>query len=539
MAQRVCIVGGGAAGVALLWLLAKAQKKRPAVHQYQITLLHKDVVKDKNGQDQDGVLSLGGHSLSVPVEVNGVEYWIDLGVQMIAPAMYPNLMCMLESRAFKDVQMDPVPLKVSCAFPPDVAGGPARYWGNFPPYQTTPLYQQHAGDAGIFESLMKAQPLNPTSLQALLDNQRPHFGDYTAFRNFFLDPYLSIMNGYGAALLDQIYVPEAAFLWNHEYASFTDWSSSFARFHKGAMHWVQTMAQNAVDLMPPGSVNILTGATVTDVYPGANGPTVAWETQEGTHARIFDSVVLTTDMATCGELLDNANNPLRDFYKDYVGQDVWGLIPGYCYLHQDADIFAPGTPDPLEETLQFTAYWATQKDPFDLEKSWTTYSYKNLMGVDDEDFEYYLTMYGFDPAKDPSVPTPRNPVAPTPMNWVHGMWLPSFMWHQKMKMRNAQGVSPHVTALPIQKDTHIYFAGNNLTMDSEEGALVSAMAVASYAYDIDPLAMVLGLTWPLDPQAIVARVFYLAMYNMMFPGLDFNIAHLAKSLLGIPWVKVH
>jgi predicted NAD/FAD-binding protein len=532
MTQRVCIVGGGATGVALLWLLAKMQHHHPTA-QYEITLVHDVLVTDQNGQPQRGVPSLGGHSRSVAVKVNGTEYWIDLGVQMIAPAMYPNLMCMLKLPEFSGVQMDPVPLKVSCAFPPDHPGGPARYWGNFAPYQTTPLYQQRAGDAGIFESLMKAQPMHPTSLKVLLDAQKTRFSDYTVFETYFLDPYLSIMNGYGAALLDQIYVPEAAFLWNNNYASFTSWSSKFMRFHYGAMQWVQTMAQDAVNLMPNGSVKIVTGASVTDVYPGPNGPSVVWKIGGNTQApQTFDSVVLTTDMATNGELLDGANNPLRDFYADFVGQGIWGLIPGYCYLHQDSSILAPGMPNPPEETLQFTAYWATHQPPFDLTKSWTTFSYKNLMGVADPDFEYYLTMYGFDPTKDPTVPVPNNPVAPTPMNWVHGMWLPSFMWNQKVMLRNAQGVSPYFAPLPMQKDTHIYFAGNNLTMDSEEGALVSAMAVARYAFNVDPLAIVLGGTWPLDSQAIVARVFYLAMFNLMFPGLDFNIAHLAKSLLG-------
>jgi len=57
------------------------------------------------------------------------------------------------------------------------------------------------------------------------------------------------------------------------------------------------------------------------------------------------------------------------------------------------------------------------------------------------------------------------------------------------------------------------------------------MAVARYAFNVDPLAIVLGSTGPLDSQAIVARVFYLAMFNLMFTGLDFNIAHQAKSLL--------
>ena len=514
--------------------MAPSENATPAPDEpIEITLVHDVLVTDQNGQPQRGVPSLGGHSRSVAVEVNGTEYWIDLGVQMIAPAMYPNLMCMLNLPEFSGVQMDPVPLKISCAFPPDHPGGPARYWGNFGPYQTTPLYQQRAGDAGIFESLMKAEPMYPTSLQVLLDAQKTLFGNYTVFETYFLDPYLSIMNGYGAALLDQIYVPEAAFLWNNNYASFTSWSSEFMRFHYGAMQWVQTMAQDAVNLMPNGSVKIVTGASVTDVYPGPNGPSVVWDIGGKPKApQIFDSVVLTTDMATNGELLGGLNNPLSNFYADYVGQGIWDLIPGYCYLHQDSSILAPGMPNPPEETLQFTAYWATQQLPFDLTKSWTTFSYKNLMGVADPDFEYYLTMYGFDPATDPNVPVPNNPVAPTPMNWVHGMWLPSFMWNQKVMMRNAQGVSPYVAPLPMQKDTHIYFAGNNLTMDSEEGALVSAMAVAHYAFNVDPLAIVLGSTWPLDSQAIVARVFYLAMYNLMFPGLDFNIANLAKSVLG-------
>ena len=39
MTQRVCIVGGGATGVALLWLEAKTQHEHPTA-QYEITLVH-------------------------------------------------------------------------------------------------------------------------------------------------------------------------------------------------------------------------------------------------------------------------------------------------------------------------------------------------------------------------------------------------------------------------------------------------------------------------------------------------------------------
>jgi glycine/D-amino acid oxidase-like deaminating enzyme len=42
MTERVCIVGGGATGVALLWLLAKAQRRNRAA--CEITLLHNDLL---------------------------------------------------------------------------------------------------------------------------------------------------------------------------------------------------------------------------------------------------------------------------------------------------------------------------------------------------------------------------------------------------------------------------------------------------------------------------------------------------------------
>jgi hypothetical protein len=527
--QKVCIVGGGASGVALAWCLAKAQqqKQKPS-DQYQITLIH-DVLIEQNGQPQPGIPSLGGHSRSVAVTVNGTQYWIDLGVQMVAPFMYPNMMSMLLLPQFSSVVMDDVPLKVSCAFPPTSPNGPAQYWGNFPGYNTTPLFQQGSADAATFETLMKVEPGLPVALDSLLGAENDLFKNFALFETYFLDPYMSIMNGYGAALLDEVYVPEVAFLFNQDFASFTNWSSNFKRFHYGAMQWVQMMAKDAVASLPQGAINFITGATVTEVYPGPNGPSVNWEVNGSSQGpQTFDVVVLTTDMATNGTLLDNAQNPLQSFYDEYVGEKIWGLIPGFCYLHQDASILAPGMPSPPQETLQFTAYWATQTQPFDLELSWTTYSYKNLMGVEDPEFEYYLTMYGFDPTQRTDIPIPKNPIAPTPMNWTHGMWLPSFMWDQKLRMRDVQSISPYYEPLPNQKQTGIYFAGNNLTMDSEEGALVSAMAVASYAFGVDAIDTVLnGRIF--DSQALLARVFYLGLFNLMFPGFDLDFS----KMLGV------
>ena len=53
--QKVCIIGGGATGVSLMWCLAQDPNAR---QNWAVTLLH----------DQD---QLGGHSLTLPVQHNG------------------------------------------------------------------------------------------------------------------------------------------------------------------------------------------------------------------------------------------------------------------------------------------------------------------------------------------------------------------------------------------------------------------------------------------------------------------------------------
>ena len=67
--RRVCIIGGGATGVALLWTLSQNEKAR---REWDITLLHNQP-------------ELGGHSLTYPVEHNGKTLNLDIGVQFIAP----------------------------------------------------------------------------------------------------------------------------------------------------------------------------------------------------------------------------------------------------------------------------------------------------------------------------------------------------------------------------------------------------------------------------------------------------------------------
>src|SRR6266851_890928 len=172
MTQRVCIVGGGASGIAMLWCVAKAKQQGLGGWDYDVTLIH---------QPTAGLTGVGGHSCAYPVTVNGSEYWIDLGVQMIAPKMYPNTMCLLRLPEFAGIKLQPVELNISCAFPP--VGGTTPYWGNFPGYQSTPLYQSGEADCSAFDHLMKAEPYLLAPLSAYLNANKNLFNDLDSFES--------------------------------------------------------------------------------------------------------------------------------------------------------------------------------------------------------------------------------------------------------------------------------------------------------------------------------------------------------------------
>jgi hypothetical protein len=511
--QRVCVVGGGASGVGLIWCLARARQLGLTDDQWQITLLHEGS-------------TVGGHSTSYPVPMNGQTVHLDLGVQLIAPAMYPAVGSMLSLPDFATVATDPVSLRVACAFPP--VNGVTPYWGNFAPYQQTPLYQSGAADCATFEHLLEAQHIAQNdpfgwvlSLQDVLLAHRKDFHDLDRFEQYFLDPYMSIMNGYGAALLQQVLLADIAPLFDLKLASLTEQTAGFARFRDGADAWVARMAELAqVHFGPALDVRCNASVTALTSRDATGFPSVTWTEGGVSQTQPFDMVISTVDMWTLATLL--GNDARWPFYKEFVGTQttygtsVWDLQPGYCYLHQDPSVLAPlgGT-----ETLQFTAP-AVSATPggYDLAKTYTTYIESNLLGIAlaNPAEECYLTMYGFDPATVPGLPVPDPAKVLTSMQWEHGMWLPSFMVKPKLAFHIAQGISPHVAARDGQQDTGLWFAGNNLTMDSEEGAFVSAMALVSYLFDIKaPLLVASG---DLKKDALMLGEYEL-LRGMMFPPL--------------------
>lgn len=504
---RVAILGGGAAGVGLLWALAMAKRDRLTTDDYAITLIHDDS-------------EIGGHSKSWPETINGQACRLDLGVQVIAPAMYPTVSTMLAHDDFAGVHLDAVNLRIACAFP-DTTGG-APYWGNFPAYQNTALYQQGQGDAATFETLIgkaKSAPLAwALTLRNFLDGNKGAFKNLDFFEQYFLNPYMSIMNGYGSALLDQVIVGDVIPIFDWGLGAFTHPTEGFARFRDGAAFWVQTMAEIAKRQLGD-DLTIELGTSVTSFAPGTT-PTVTTQVGDKSTTCPFDIVVSTLDMFTTARLL--YNKPGWDILGPYVGNPttfgttVWPLQPGFCYLHQDPSILAPGLPSPLQETLQFTAPVTPKGGRYDLNLSYTTYIESNLLGIANPDKQYYLTMYGLDPSQYPSVPVPKIGIQ-TSMNWVHGMWLPSFMAQQKLRFHAAQGVSRFVPPLPSQKPTNLFFAGNNLTMDSEEGALLSGLALAKYAFGFNPMMSLLPtIDWKDVKQYGEALLLFEAMYELMF-----------------------
>ena len=538
--KKVCIIGGGATGVALLWTLSQDKKAR---EEWDITLIH--------NQSQ-----LGGHSLTYAVEHNGTTFDIDIGVQFIAPMLYPNVHEMLQRPEFKArVEVfDYNDLRIACAFPKE--DGNYMNWGNFPEYQQGEKFQlfnkEMQAESAAFEKAVGRSIFGSMgkSLAKFFKTPPSSFKNPHRWENYFLKPYLSIINGYGAALMPETVFGDLFPLFTKfplpkswkmptPLGNFNQPGVGWQRFTEGARSWVQAMADVAGELTPS---TIHSGCCAQAVWTDETTGRVAVQWKkfgEGkTYEETFDKVVLTTDMWTNSVLLQNKNNQnLWDrLYEKYIGYGlkydgpkprhanvcddpkgvkyaekiedaIWPLMWGMCFIHSDSSMLSPDLMD-QKETLQFNAYYAPGKKDgnYNLSKTFTTYIQKNVLSDPDAD-GLYLTMYGYipDPKKKDKVPDKGKVYFQEP--WTHGKWTPAFMSGPKGELHKAQGLGS--VSYPDQVDTNIYFAGNNTVADSEEGALVSAISMAEYAFNIkNPITGFNPLAW----------FIHHTYRNVMFPG---------------------
>lgn len=514
--KKVCIIGGGIAGVGLWWTLAQAGE---LLDDWDITVIH------------DGA-AFGGHALTVPVTWNGGQTLVDTGVQFYVPFFYPNIDCLV-SRPEIAPTVPTAPydrLKVACGFPR--LAGAQQNWGNFPAYQSGPGFgmytQQMQNDALRFQQFVNdAIPLGwgSKTIADYFNSLAIKYENQSDFLSYFLYPYLSIINGYGAALDTVVTWDDLVPLFTSlpgfpHLGSFTKPGSGYARFLKGASSLVDTMAAQAQKLKP-ASLQMRSSVVSVAASPTLPGPvTVVWSTPLSpvTTTAQFDKVVITTDILVAAGLLNNQNNSTlwSSLYSKYLakgtGPGQWNLLPGKCYIHTDASMLSPDLQQ-QQETLQFTAYYAPQTAPpfYDMFYTYTTYLEGNIHNTP-ESQGLYLTMYGYipDPAQGQRVPDPSKVLFEEV--WQHGMWLPSFMWDAKRNLHMAQGKGVNLS-YPGQIDTGIYFAGNNTTADSLEHAFISGAVIANYAFGADyPLT-------GLDVKSLAAFAMYEAFYTeFMFPG---------------------
>lgn len=527
MPNKICIIGGGATGAALLWMLSLDTKQK-----WDVTLIH----------DQPTV---GGHSLTQYVKWNGGTFPVDVGVQFISPMLYPNVDAMLKRSEFKSrvPLTDYDSLKIACGFPRN-AQNQLVNWGNFPAYQTGANFALYdadmKADANTFQNFLEFavfEGWGQKTLQEYFDNPPQTYINKDKFINFFLAPYLSIINGYGAALMNQTLIVEMVPLFANvvieksPLGSFTQPGKGWQRFTNGAQSWVQGMVDVAKTKMP---AKILLNTNALSVWTDqtTNQVTVAYKTNPTAviSSATFDKVILTTDMWTNSKLLNNPQNQYfwNSLYKTYIGYGrdvnnnplgnpvVWDLMWGQCFIHTDSKMLSPDLMQ-QQETLQFNGYYAsTGSGNFDLLKTFTTYIQKNVLNKSNAD-GLYLTMYGYIPDKSRGdvLPDPTKVIYTTP--WTHGKWTPAFMGDAKKNLHMAQGLGN--VFYQGQMNTNVYFAGNNATTDSEEGALDSAIAMAGYAF---------GISYPFN---LIEHPLAFGMYeiykNLMFPAP--NAAHSIAS----------
>ena len=518
MKKQLCIVGGGPAGVGVAWALAQS----PAVAaEWSITILH----------DEDQV---GGHCATYPVPnpVTQQTVPVDIGVQCVAPLINPNVSLMLGEAPFTTTApvVDAGPLKIACAFPP--RNGQSMNWGNFPQYQQGPLFALYS-EPGMVPDCTELQNFIRSffdfemgwagkSVQDWLN--APVGGTLTNpadFISYFVDPYMSVIMGYGAPDLSAILFEDILPLFGKipffpgPMAAWTQPGLGWQRWTNGARTWVQTMfdvAKKSIDVsLVVSSPNGATGVWLDPSNPSGQ-VWVAWDAVP--KGQPFDKVVMTTDMQTNARLLNNKTNANAwgKFYADVLSAYRWNVLQGgTCYIHGDTSILSPELLSLQQETVQFTAYHSTAGakpgQPYNLDTTYASYFVENVR-QDPAAKQLYVTMYG---PNQPEDTLPKNPLVSKP--FIHGLWLPGSMEKSTKVVYRAQGaggIDGGKSWLP-NTGTNLYFAGNNTTMDSVEGALVSAMVIANYAFGV-PYSL------PLRPLTAAGFALFAYLYlGLMFP----------------------
>ena len=500
--RRIAVVGGGASGASLVWSLTARAATAELV---DVTLFHdEDVVGGHSKTIEVWFDASGkGHAVTAAQPAPGARvYPVDIGVQFVCPTLYPNLYKQLELPEFAGVALTPQrELKLSGSF------SPTLNWGNFPEYQSGPRFSQcydwsARTHAKAFQADVSYAPFTPldgvtfsTNMQRYLEVKGVPWS--SNFFRYLLVPYLCIINGYGTGDLLETTFEDLFPIFTRipglqpqgPYGSFTEPGKGWHRFTTGSTSWVLAMTE----MGRARGAKIETGQSVVAVYPTAEGKVkVEWSpTADLQRAKLepshpvprsvaeFDEVVLTTDMTTNRALLDNPKNALYGAQKDYIAEDKFALIPGICYIHQDDECLSPHLRDKKEDGQFVGAYAFGQTRPggnfydldYDLEDSFQTYLMKNILGTP---ADCHVSMYA--KASGAKLPDPAKVIHVK--EWRHGRWVASFFDKAKRELYRIQGLG------------HVWFAGNNTTVDSEEGALVSAMIIANrlmpeYVYPFD------------------------------------------------------
>ncbi len=545
--KQIAVIGGGAAGCALAWTLSRPETQTLV----DVTVFH----------DDDEV---GGHSRTIgiwfdgagkghvndaanPVPAGTTVYPVDIGVQFVCPTLYPNLYKQLQLPEFAGtVKLTPhAALKISTSF------GPTLNWGNFPDYQSGPRFSPcwdytTRTQAANFQKDVAWGPFTPldgitfsTQVERYLQVKGVDWT--TNFFRYLLIPYLSIINGYGTGDLLETTFEDLFPIFTKlpviqalgPYGCFTEPGKGWDRFTDGATAWVAAMASYA----KTKGANIQCGRTVLAVYPSSGGKKVTIEhaaTADVVAAAanpmlpvprkvdVFDDVVLTTDMTTNRSILDNPQNALYASQKDYIAASKFALIPGVCYIHQDDECLSPTLRDKKEDGQFVGTYSMGQTAPggndyglpYDLTNAFQTYLMKNILGTP---VDCHVSMYA--DASNAKLPDPAKTLYKK--EWRHGRWVASFFDQAKKELHRVQGLG------------HIWFAGNNTTVDSEEGALVSAMSIADQMFP--------EWVYPFDI-ASEAFMFYEHFESVMFPVPTFPWSlgraaataeeHIAKMISG-------
>ncbi len=437
---------------------------------------------------------IGGHAYTAPIEINGKAQKIDVGVQVIVPSYYPNIMSEIAALQEEGAKIDLHASSMVIYAAGTDSEGKEVGWGNTAEYQKRPEVrsvwneetQKNASDFMLRAELM-SQKEQLQSIEEWLDTQKVS----PEFREFCLKPLMSTvtLTSSGLDRTPFIFIT-GLFPGMLSFSNATTWF----RFNDGVVSFIDA-------LVAPFKDSIRLNSRVEEVFPTADKK-VSVRLADNDNVEVFDKVVYGGSLGVLNEANSQIlNNPQNDNWATQKAHiQTFKNQDSIMYIHQDESTIPKNCPVDASEI-------------FDERVKGAPIQHDNLSVI-------YDLPTG---AKNPVAWNSLYPdaILPPPDNLLH----PAIHW--KHEFLDMSSLGARMQLHEIQGLGGVYYCGASAAVPGFEQCFLSGLIVAEH---IDSSARYPFSTDPQNP----AYQGYQFLSGLMFPppatqGADSDTSNIEVS----------